>query len=287
MNKIKTFLLLLLLTLLFIFIGNMIGGNTGMMFGFMFAVIMNFTSYWFSDKIVLSMYGAKEISSESEPKLYQIIKELATEADIPTPKLYYIKNNMPNAFATGRDPEHAVVAVTEGILKLLDERELRGVIAHEISHVKNRDILIGSIAATVAGAIMIIARFAFFFGGGRNNKNIVAMILMMILAPIAAMFIQMAISRSREYIADRTGGTISKDPLALANALRKLTQSNEKLNNQVSPQTAHMFIVSPFSSKNVSNLFSTHPPVQERIKRLEHMADAVSEEKYKIPKVIY
>jgi heat shock protein HtpX len=286
MNKFKTFLLLLLLTILFIFIGNMIGGKQGMIFGFMFAVVINFTSYWFSDKIVLSMYGAKEVAPESEPKLYRMIKELATEADIPTPKLYYVNSHMPNAFATGRNPEHAVVAVTEGILNLLDERELRGVIAHELSHVKNRDILIGSIAATLAGAIMIVARFAFFLGG-RNNKNAIAMILFMILAPIAAMLIQMAISRSREYIADETGGIISKDPLALANALRKLTQGNEKLNNQVGPQTAHMFIVSPFSSKSVSNLFSTHPPVQERIKRLEHMANVISEEKYKIPKVIY
>lgn len=287
MNVFKTFFLLLLLTLLLVFVGNMIGGTQGMIIGFIFAIIMNFTSYWFSDKIVLSMYGAKEVSPVSEPKLYQMIQELAMEANIPAPKLYYIKNNMPNAFATGRNPEHAVVAVTEGILNLLDERELRGVIAHEISHVKNRDILIGSVAATAAGAIMIISRFAFFFGGSRDNKNPIAMILFMILAPIAAMLIQMAISRSREYIADQTGGTISKDPVALANALRKLTQSNEKLNNQVSPQTAHMFIVSPFSSKSVSNLFSTHPPVQERIKRLEHMANVAGEEKYKIPKVIY
>lgn len=287
MNVFKTFLLLLLLTLLLVFVGNIIGGTQGMIIGFIFAIIMNFTSYWFSDKIVLSMYGAKEVSSASEPKLYRMIQELAMEANIPVPKLYYIKNNMPNAFATGRDPEHAVVAVTEGILNLLDERELRGVIAHEISHIKNRDILIGCVAATVAGAIMIVSRFAFFFGGNRDNKNPVAMILFMILAPIAAMLIQMAISRSREYIADETGGMISKDPIALANALRKLTQSNEKLNNQVSPQTAHMFIVSPFSSKSVSNLFSTHPPVQERIKRLEHMANVAGEEKYKIPKVIY
>ncbi len=287
MNGFKTFLLLLLLTLLLIFIGNIFGGTQGMVIGFVFAVIMNFTSYWFSDKIVLAMYGAKEVSSTSEPKLYQMVKELAIEANIPAPKLYYIKNSMPNAFATGRNPEHAVVAVTEGILNLLDERELRGVIAHEISHIKNRDILIGSIAATVAGAIMIIARFAFFFGGNRDNKNPIAMILFMILAPVAAMLIQMAISRSREYMADQTGGTISKDPVALANALRKLAQGNEKLNNQVSPQTAHMFIVSPFSSKNVSNLFSTHPPVQERIKRLERMANANVEDKYKIPKVIY
>jgi len=286
MNTFKTFLLLFVLTLILVLAGNIIGGKQGMIIGFIIAVALNFTSYWFSDKIVLSMYGAKEVSQNSEPKMYAILQELAAEAQIPVPKLYYINTPMPNAFATGRDPDHAVVAVTEGILKLLDERELRGVIAHEMSHIKNRDILIGCVAATVAGAIMIVARFAFFFGG-REERNPVAGILFMILAPIAATLIQMAISRSREYIADETGGAISKDPLSLANALRKLAQGNSKLNNQVSPQSAHMFIVSPFSAKNAANLFSTHPPVEERIKRLEHMANAANENKYKIPKVIY
>lgn len=286
MNTFKTFLLLFVLTLILILAGSIIGGKQGMIIGFIIAVALNFTSYWFSDKIVLSMYGAKEVSLTSEPKMYAVLQELAAEAQIPVPKLYYVNTPMPNAFATGRDPEHAVIAVTDGILNLLDERELRGVIAHEMSHIKNRDILIGCVAATVAGAIMIIARFAFFFGG-RDERNPVAGILFMILAPIAATLIQMAISRSREYIADETGGTISKDPLALANALRKLAMGNSKLNNQVSPQAAHMFIVSPFSAKNAANLFSTHPPVEERIKRLEHMANAANENKYKIPKVIY
>ncbi len=286
MNTFKTFLLLFVLTLILILAGSIIGGKQGMIIGFIIAVALNFTSYWFSDKIVLSMYGAKEVSQNSEPKMYAILQELAAEAQIPVPKLYYINTPMPNAFATGRDPDHAVVAVTDGILKLLDERELRGVIAHEMSHIKNRDILIGCVAATVAGAIMIVARFALFFGG-REERNPVAGILFMILAPIAATLIQMAISRSREYIADETGGAISKDPLSLANALRKLAQGNSKLNNQVSPQSAHMFIVSPFSAKNAANLFSTHPPVEERIKRLEHMANAANENKYKIPKVIY
>lgn len=261
-----------------------------MIIAFMFAVLTNFISYWFSDKIVLSMYGAKEVTKESEPKLYQMVSELAESAKIPVPKIYYIRSSMPNAFATGRNPEHAVVAVTDGILQLLNERELRGVISHEISHIKNRDILISCVAAALAGAIMILARFAFFFGGSRDDNggsNPVAMLLMFILAPVAAMLIQMAISRSREYIADSSGAAISKDPAALASALRKLTLGNEKLNNNVSPQTAHMFIVTPFSSRSAMHLFSTHPPIEERIKKLEKMAETAENEKYKTPKVIY
>jgi len=290
MNSFKTFSLLLLITVLFLLIGNMIGGTKGMIIAFMFAVITNFVSYWFSDKIVLSMYGAKEITQESEPKLYQMVSDLAVSANIPVPKIYYIRNNMPNAFATGRNPEHAAVALTEGILQLLNERELRGVISHELSHIKNRDILISCVAATIAGAIMMLARFAFFFGGSRDdngNSNPVALILLFILSPIAAMLIQMAISRSREYIADSTGAAISNDPLALASALRKLTLGNEKMNNNVNPQTAHMFIVTPFSSKSAMHLFSTHPPMEERIKKLEKMAETAETEKYKTPKVIY
>ncbi|MDD3053508.1 MAG: zinc metalloprotease HtpX, partial [Endomicrobiaceae bacterium] len=226
MNSFKTFILLLLITVLFLLIGNMIGGTKGMIIAFLFAVITNFVSYWFSDKIVLSMYGAKEITQEAEPKLYQMVSELAVSANIPVPKIYYIRNNMPNAFATGRNPEHAVVALTEGILQLLNERELRGVISHELSHIKNRDILISCVAAALAGAIMMLARFAFFFGGSRDsngNSNPIALLLLFILSPIAAMLIQMAISRSREYIADSTGAAISNDPLALSSALRKLT----------------------------------------------------------------
>jgi len=290
-NSFKTFILLLLITVLFLLIGNMIGGTKGMIIAFLFAVITNFVSYWFSDKIVLSMYGAKEITQEAEPKLYQMVSELAVSANIPVPKIYYIRNNMPNAFATGRNPEHAVVALTEGILQLLNERELRGVISHELSHIKNRDILISCVAAALAGAIMMLARFAFFFGGSRDsngNSNPIALLLLFILSPIAAMLIQMAISRSREYIADSTGATISNDPLALSSALRKLTLGNEKLNNkEVSSQTAHMFIVTPFSSKSAMHLFSTHPPIEERIKKLEKMAETAETKKYKIPKVIY
>ncbi|MEA5000372.1 MAG: zinc metalloprotease HtpX [Endomicrobiaceae bacterium] len=290
MNSFKTFILLFTITVLFLLIGNMIGGTRGMIIAFMFAVLTNFISYWFSDKIVLSMYGAKEVTKESEPKLYQMVSELAESAKIPVPKIYYIRSSMPNAFATGRNPEHAVVAVTDGILQLLNERELRGVISHEISHIKNRDILISCVAAALAGAIMILARFAFFFGGSRDDNggsNPVAMLLMFILAPVAAMLIQMAISRSREYIADSSGAAISKDPAALASALRKLTLGNEKLNNNVSPQTAHMFIVTPFSSRSAMHLFSTHPPIEERIKKLEKMAETAENEKYKTPKVIY
>jgi len=289
-NSLKTFLLLLLMTIAFLLIGEMIGGRVGMMYALILAIIMNFFSYWFSDKIVLSMYGAKQVLPEHEPKLYNMVAELAANAKIPTPKIYYIKTNMPNAFATGRDPQHAVVAVTDGILQLLDERELKGVISHELSHVKNRDILISCVAATLAGAIMTLARFAFLFGGsrgGRNNSNAIAAVLFMILAPIAAALIQMAISRSREYIADSDGAKICGDPLALASALRKLALGNAKTKSEVSPQTAHMFIVRPFSSNTFQGLFSTHPPIEERIKKLERMAGKIEEQKYKIPKVIY
>jgi heat shock protein HtpX len=290
-NSLKTFLLLLLMTALFLVAGELLGGRVGMVYALFFAIIMNFVSYWFSDKIVLSMYGAKQVLPEKEPKLYSMVAELAANANIPTPKIYHIKTDMPNAFATGRDPQHAVVAVTDGILKLLDERELKGVISHELSHVKNRDILISCVAATLAGAIMTLARLAFWFGGGsrggRNSSNVIAALLFVILAPIAAALIQMAISRSREYIADSDGATICGDPLALASALRKLALGNAKIKTEVSPQTAHMFIVRPFSSKNLQNLFSTHPPIEERIKKLEQMAGKLDEQKYKIPKVIY
>ncbi len=289
-NSLKTFLLLMLMTLLFLVIGELLGGRVGMMYALIFAIVMNFVSYWFSDKIVLMSYGAKEVLPEHEPKLYAMVSELAASANIPTPKIYYIRANMPNAFATGRDPQHAAVAVTDGILQLLDERELRGVISHELSHIKNRDILISCIAATLAGAIMMLARLAFWFGGSRdsrNNSNVIASLLFIILAPVAASLIQMAISRSREYVADSDGAKISADPLALASALKKLVSGNAKIKNNVSPNTAHMFIVNPFSSKSLQNLFSTHPPIEERIKKLEQMAGKIYEQKHKIPKVIY
>jgi heat shock protein HtpX len=288
-NSTKTFLLLLLMTIFFLIIGELIGGRSGMTYAFFFAIAMNFFSYWFSDKIVLSMYNAMPVLPEKEPKLYEMVSALATNAQIPTPKIYYIKSPMPNAFATGRDPQHAVVAITEGLVQLLDDNELRGVISHEMSHIKNRDILISCIASVLAGAIMILVRFGFWFGGDRNRNNggIIIALLLMIFAPVAAMLIQMAISRSREYIADADGAKISNDPLALASALRKLSEGNLKMKNDVNPQTAHMFIVNPLRSGGLENMFSTHPPIQERIKRLEEMANLNNTEQYNIPKVIY
>ena len=238
----------------------------------------------------MASYKAKEVSPEQDPRLHSIVSELALSAKIPKPKIYKINTNMPNAFATGRNPSHAAVAVTEGILRLLDDRELRGVLAHELSHVKNRDILISCIAATLAGAVMTLVRFGFYFSGGRNSKNnsnFIIALLLMILAPIAASLIQMAISRSREYIADSDGAKISNDPLALASALRKLAYGNSKEPNNVSANTAHMFIVNPLKGKDLQNLFSTHPPIDDRIKKLEEMANVIKEDKYKTPKVIY
>lgn len=287
-NSIKTFLLLLLMTIFFLIIGELIGGQVGMTYAFIFAIAANFFSYWFSDKIVLSMYQAMPILPEKEPKLYEMVSSLATTAQIPTPKIYYIKSSMPNAFATGRDPQHAVVAITEGLVQLLDDNELRGVISHEMSHIKNRDILISCIAAVLAGAIMVLVRFGFWFGSNRNrNNNAIIALLLMIFAPIAAMLIQMAISRSREYIADADGAKISNDPLALASALRKLSEGNLRTKNDVNPQTAHMFIVNPLKSGGLENMFSTHPPIQDRIKKLEEMAKLVNTQQYNIPKVIY
>ncbi|MBR4631920.1 MAG: zinc metalloprotease HtpX [Elusimicrobia bacterium] len=289
-NSIKTFFLLLLMTVFFLIIGELIGGVRGMQIALIVAIVSNFISYFFSDSIVLASYKAKEVSPEQDPRLHSIVSELALSAKIPKPKIYKINTNMPNAFATGRNPSHAAVAVTEGILRLLDDRELRGVLAHELSHVKNRDILISCIAATLAGAVMTLVRFGFYFSGGRNSKNnsnFIIALLLMILAPIAASLIQMAISRSREYIADSDGAKISNDPLALASALRKLAYGNSKEPNNVSANTAHMFIVNPLKGKDLQNLFSTHPPIDDRIKKLEEMANVIKEDKYKTPKVIY
>ena len=289
-NSIKTFFLLLLMTVFFLIIGELIGGVRGMQIALIVAIVSNFISYFFSDSIVLASYKAKEVSPEQDPRLHSIVSELALSAKIPKPKIYKINTNMPNAFATGSNPSHAAVAVTEGILRLLDDRELRGVLAHELSHVKNRDILISCIAATLAGAVMTLVRFGFYFSGGRNSKNnsnFIIALLLMILAPIAASLIQMAISRSREYIADSDGAKISNDPLALASALRKLAYGNSKEPNNVSANTAHMFIVNPLKGKDLQNLFSTHPPIDDRIKKLEEMANVIKEDKYKTPKVIY
>ena len=291
MNSFKTFLLLIAITFLFLVCGELIAGREGMILAFFLSVITNFFSYYFSDKVVLSMYKAKELPRNLNTDIYKVVDTLAVNANIPTPKVYYINSSMPNAFATGRNPQHSAIAITDGLFKLLSDEEIKGVISHEMSHIKNRDIAISCFAATVAGAIMMLARFAFWFGGSRsrnNSSNIIALILMMVLAPIAATFIQMAISRSREYLADETGAKISKDPMSLANALRKLSMGNEKANKvSVNPATAHMFIVKPFSSKDLQNIFSTHPPIEERIKRLEQMAQNMQNEKYQIPKVIY
>ena len=233
MNSFKTFLLLLAITCLFLVCGELIAGKDGMIFAFFLSVIMNFFSYFFSDKVVLSMYKAKELPRNLNADIYKVVDSLAVNAKIPTPRVFYINSPVPNAFATGRDPNHSAIAITDGLFKLLSDEEIKGVISHEMSHIKNRDIAISCFAATIASAIMLLARFAFLFGGRNrnNNANLVALLLMVILAPIAAAFIQMAISRSREYLADETGAKISRDPMCLANALRKLSAGNEKIKN--------------------------------------------------------
>ena len=277
----RTTLLLGALTGLIMGIGQMLGGSQGLTIAFVFAILMNFGSYWFSDKIVLAMYGARQVSEVDAPMLYRIVHNLTVRAGLPMPKLYIIPSEAANAFATGRNPHHAAVAVTEGILRLMNERELTGVLAHELSHVKNRDILISSIAATLAGVIMMVAnmaRWAALFGGFNRDDDrdggggIIGLIAMSILAPMAAMIIQMAISRTREYAADATGARMSGDPLGLASALKKLGMASERIPLDASPQTAHFFIVNPLSGRSFMQLFSTHPPLEDRIARLETMA---------------
>jgi heat shock protein HtpX len=278
-NTMKTFLLMGLLTVLLVFIGGFVGGQNGMFIAFAFALIMNFGSYWFSDKLVLRMYRASEVQQGDQPWLFQMVDELRQRAALPMPKVYIIPSEQPNAFATGRNPEHAAVAVSQGILRLLSKDELRGVIGHELAHVKHRDILIGTVAATIAGAISMLAnmaQWAFMFGGGRGSDDRegghpVAGLVMMIVAPIAAMMIQMAISRSREFLADEGGAQISGNPLSLANALRRLDTAVHEIPMQASPATAHMFIVNPLTGGGLTKLFSTHPPMEERIARLEAM----------------
>jgi len=280
-NSIKTVLLLGLLTGLILVIGEMLGGPQGMMIAFVFSLLLNFGSYWFSDKIVLSMYRARAVSEAEAPELYSIVHNVALRAGIPMPRVYIIPEETPNAFATGRNPEHAVVAVTEGILRMMSREELEGVLAHEISHVKNRDILISSVAAALAGVVMMLAnmaRWAAIFGGygGRDREGegggMIGLLLTMILAPIAALLIQMAISRSREYQADASGAKTIGNPLALASALDKLSRANEIAPMDVRPETAHMFIINPLSGRSLASLFSTHPPIEERIARLRAMA---------------
>ncbi|MGA7877654.1 MAG: zinc metalloprotease HtpX [Desulfoferrobacter sp.] len=280
-NKLRTTLLLAVLTALIIFIGRLFGGSQGMVIAFVLAAVMNLGSYWFSDKIVLAMYRAQPLDEQQAPEIYRIVRELASQANIPMPKVYLIPQDTPNAFATGRNPQHAVVAVTEGLWRLLTPDEIRGVLAHELGHVKNRDILISSIAATLAGVVMILAnmaRWAAIFGGFRGSDEdeggggIIGLLVTAILAPIAAMLIQMAISRSREYLADETGAKLSHSPESLASALEKLARASQRLPmHDARPETAHMFIVNPLSGKSLANLFSTHPPIEERIRRLRSM----------------
>jgi len=267
-----------LLTVLVVFVGNLLGGQGGMMMAFLFAVVMNFGTYFFSDKIVLRMYGAREVSETENPQLYRMTQELAQHAGIPMPKLYLIQGDQPNAFTTGRNPEHTAVAVTEGIQRLLTPDELRGVIGHELGHVMHRDILVGTIAATFAGAISMLAhmaQWAMIFGGrSRDNddgESPIVAIAMIIVAPLAAMLIQMAISRSREFMADEEGARLAANPLLLANALRKLEASAREIPMDASPSTAHMFIVNPLNGGGIAKLFSTHPPIEERVARLEAM----------------
>jgi heat shock protein HtpX len=284
MNKIKTVILLGLLTALIVLIGRLIGGRSGMIIALLLAAAMNFFSYWYSDRIVLAMYRARPLDQASAGGVYQIVAELTQRAGLPMPRLFVIDDDTPNAFATGRDPEHAVVAVTSGIMRILSPRELRGVLAHELSHVKDRDILISSVAATLAGAVMVLAdlaRFGAIFGGMRGGDDedgggalgVVGLVVMSILAPLAAMLIQMAVSRSREYLADHEGGLMGADPEALAAALAKLEQANRaQPMADARPQTAHMFIVNPLSGQSLASLFSTHPPIPERIARLRELA---------------
>jgi heat shock protein HtpX len=276
MNMLKTMLLMVSLTVMLIAIGGAIGGRTGMTFALIMAFGINFITYWFSDKIVLRMYSARQVTESEAPELYSIVRRLAQKAGLPMPKVYMVDEDQPNAFATGRNPEHAAVAATTGILRILSREELEGVLAHELAHVKHRDILISTVAATIAGAISYLAQmaqWAMIFGGRRDDEdsNPIAAIVMMIVAPIAAMLIQMAISRSREYSADEGGAEISGNPLYLANALKKLQIASQQIPMNANPATAHMFIVNPLSGGALMKLFSTHPPMEERIARLEAM----------------
>jgi heat shock protein HtpX len=279
MNTVKTVGLMVFMTLLLMLVGRAIGGNSGMIIAFGMAVIMNFGSYWFSDKIVLKMYGAQPVSEAEAPELYSIVRTLVQKAGMPMPKVYIIPEETPNAFATGRNPEHAVVAVTQGIMRILSREELAGVVAHELAHIKHRDMLTGTIVATIAGAISMLAQmaqWAMIFGGRRDDEegnNPVVAIVMMIVAPIAAMIVQMAISRTREYEADKGGAELAGNPSGLANALLKLEQASQVVPMlDAKPATAHMFIVNPLTGGGLMTLFSTHPPIAERVKRLKEMA---------------
>ncbi|MHB8837318.1 MAG: zinc metalloprotease HtpX [Candidatus Methylomirabilia bacterium] len=279
MNGMRTAVLMVALTLMLVFIGGLIGGRSGMTVALVMAFGMNFVSYWFSDKIVLKMYGARPVEAAEAPELHAMVERLARRAGLPLPKVCIMDEDQPNAFATGRNPEHGVVAVTTGIMRILSREELEGVLAHELAHIKNRDILVGTVAAAIAGAISYLAQmaqWAALFGGRQDDEgeggNPIAALVMMIVGPIAAMLIQMAISRSREYGADAGAAAISGEPRPLANALRKLQEASRVIPMHASPATAHMFIVSPLSGGGISRLFSTHPPMEERVARLESMS---------------
>jgi len=283
-NTLKTTLLLTSLTVLLVLIGGGVGGTGGMVLAFVMALVMNGGAYWFSDKLALKMSGAREVTAEEAPQLHRLVGDLARRAELPMPRVYLIDSEAPNAFATGRDPAHGAVAVTSGIMRMLDRDELAGVIAHELGHIKNRDTLISAIAATVAGAVTMIAnmaQWAMIFGGfgGSDEEEgegglggLVGGLFMIILAPIAATLVQLAISRTREYGADAAGARIAGDPIALASALRKLETGSTQLPMAVNPATAHMYIINPLSGGAIAGLFSTHPPTQERIARLEQLA---------------
>lgn len=277
MNSLKTVFLMTLMMVLFLIVGSALGGETGLIIAFVFSLALNFGSYWFSDKIVLKMYRAKEVKREDNPRLYDSVAMLAEQAQLPMPKVYIADNPTPNAFATGRNPDNAAVAVTSGILRILDQKELDGVLAHELAHIKNRDILISTITATLVGTITFLARmagYAMMFGGrDRDSGQAVTSLVLLILSPIVAVLIQLAISRSREYMADEGGANICGQPLALAGALGKLQSANKQIPmKNADTSSAHMFIVSPFAGKSMMKLFSTHPPVEERIKRLQEIA---------------
>jgi heat shock protein HtpX len=281
-STLKTTLLLALLTALLMWIGQMVGGAQGLAIGLVLAAAMNLGSYWFSDKIVLRMYGARPLSEESAPDLFRVVRELAAGAQMPMPRVYLIPSESPNAFATGRSPSHAAVAVTDGIMRLLNASELRGVLAHELSHVRNRDTLISAVAATLAGVVLMVARMAHIaalFGGMRRSDDDeggggggLELLVMLIVAPLAATLIQLAISRAREYEADATGARMSRDPHALAAALEKIAMASGRLPLPAGPATAHLWIVNPLRGSWLANLFSTHPPIEERVRRLRSMA---------------
>ena len=283
MPYVRTFLLLALLTGLFLVIGALIAGRQGMIIAFLIALAMNLFAYWNSDRMVLSMYGAREVDEASAPQLFALVRDLARRAGLPMPKVYMIENDQPNAFATGRNPEHAAVAVNTGLMRLLTPEEVAGVLAHELSHVRHRDTLTMTMTAVIAGAIGMLANFAFFFGGMRGDRRegggggAIAGLLVMLFAPLAATLVQLAISRTREFEADRSGAEISGNPLWLASALGKLERGAQVVDNPTAeshPATAHMFIVNPLHRRSIGSLFATHPPIEERIRRLEAMAAA-------------